>query len=76
MAYTFTYLVLICVPRHENTTTYLKIIYIGEHYALTPGIMPVTATHIVLALATLGDMMAKVIKYSMISHTIMPATLR
>jgi hypothetical protein len=32
------------------------IIYIGKCYVITPAIMQVTATLIVLALATLGDM--------------------
>jgi hypothetical protein len=68
MTYTFAYLILIWVPRQENTTTYLRIIYIGKHYSLTPAITPATATHIVLALATLGDTMAKVSKYSAISR--------
>ncbi len=50
----------------------LRIVYIGEHYAITPAIMLATVTRIVLALSTLGDMMAKVSKYSTISHTVTP----
>jgi len=38
----------------EKSHYLLFIVYIGEHYAITPAITPATATHIVLALATLG----------------------
>ncbi len=51
----------------------LRIVYIGECYAITPAIIPATATCILLAMATLGDMMAKVSKYSTISRTNTPA---
>ncbi len=47
----------------------LRIVYIGKHYAITPAIMLATVTHIVLALSTLGDIMAKVSKYNTILHT-------
>ncbi len=48
----------------------------GKRYAITPAITLVKATCIVLALVTLGNMMAKVSKYSMISRMIMPAISR
>ncbi len=48
----------------------LRIVYIGKCYTKMPAIILATAIRIVLALATLGDVMAKVSKYSTILRTI------